>query len=305
MIKFQEVSKIFKKGIKGQEFKALDHVSFEINEGEVIGFLGANGAGKTTSIKIMMGLIQESTGQVTFDSTLISNEKRDFSKIGFFPERPYFPAHLTGMEFLYYMGELNNVNQDQIKESGHYWASKLEIDFALNRPLRDYSKGMLQRIGFVSSLLHNPDLLVFDEPLSGLDPVGRKQMKETIKEVGGRGKAVFFSSHILSDVEEVCDKVIILSKGKVIYSGKLKELMSQNEKNNYVLTVEVDRSFKFKTPIIKTLESSYGHQQIWVTRENHQSLIQEIVTSNLNLVELKKESYSLEEIVYSMRSEDD
>src|SRR5690606_11152061 len=147
---------------------------------------------------------------------------REFvKKLGYLPERPYFHPDLTGKEFIHYMAQLNDVPKSEIAQRALKWSQRLRIDHALERKLRTYSKGMLQRIGFVSCLIHEPELLILDEPVSGLDPVGRKEIKEVMRELHKEGKTIFFSSHIVSDVEEICHNLVVLDAGKRIYQGSV------------------------------------------------------------------------------------
>ena len=210
MLNFRNVTKSFKGELIAQPFVALDNVSFEVPTGSMVGFLGANGAGKTTSLKIIMDFIRADSGGVEFASEMGSSQSDIFKNVGFLPERPYFYPNLTGHEFLNFMGSLCDLSSFQINEQVKKWAERFRVEHALGRPLRTYSKGMLQRIGFLSTILHQPKFIILDEPLSGLDPIGRKELKEVIVEVHKQGKTVFFSSHIIPDIEEICDRVIFL-----------------------------------------------------------------------------------------------
>ncbi|MFG1482238.1 ABC transporter ATP-binding protein, partial [Halobacteriovorax sp. HFRX-1_3] len=232
MLVCHNISKSFKKDFWAKEFIALKNVNFELTEGKIVGFLGANGAGKTTLIKIILSFIKPNSGSVK----ILGNDWTDDNVrrlVGYMPERPYYYQNLTGLEFLYYCGELQEVSREIVDKNIEKWATKLEIKFALDRKIKGYSKGMLQRLGFVSVLLHNPRLIILDEPLSGLDPIGRKEFKDVIKEVNEEGVSVFFSSHIVNDVEEVCDDVVVLEAGEIIYNGPIKELVAKNTSNQF------------------------------------------------------------------------
>ena len=230
MIKVQNISKKFKTHFWDKEHLALNNVSFEINKGEVVGFLGANGAGKTTIIKIIMGFIKENKGSIIYKEGI--NRRLFLTKVGYVPERPFFYPYLKGLEFLEYMASLTDLDDDKLRTAIEYWGEKLLIKHALDKKIRDYSKGMLQRLGFLSAIIHGPDFLILDEPLSGLDPIGRKSFKDVINELNDQGVTIFFSSHIVSDVEEICSKVIVLDSGKVIYQGKISDLIDKNSSEN-------------------------------------------------------------------------
>lgn len=231
MITAQNIRKSFR-GQSGhfweKEIEILKGVTFEIKENRIVGFLGANGAGKTTFLKILMGFISQTSGEITFSPILGQKPKEIKSQIGYLPERPYFHQNLTGHEFIHYMGELNGLNKRQIREAIEKWADVFKIRFALDREIKKYSKGMLQRLGFLISLIHDPKIVILDEPLSGLDPLGRKELKDVLKELKDLGKTIFFSSHIVSDVEEVCDDVIFLNDGKIEYSGSVEEKLKDS-----------------------------------------------------------------------------
>ncbi len=284
MITFKNVTKIFKSELFTKPFQALDDLSFSVQEGKVTGFLGANGAGKTTSLKILMDFVRLTSGEVIFDKTLGNGNAEIFKNIGFLPERAYFYPHLTGEEFCHYMGGLQNLSSEVIKEKIAYWAPKFKIDFALERKIRTYSKGMLQRIGFLVTLLHDPKIIILDEPLSGLDPIGRKELKDIIIEVKELGKTVFFSSHIVSDVEEVCDRVIFIKDGKLVYEGEVQEILDKS--NSSVSEIKY-----FKDSEIKSIE---------VKSSDKNDEIKKIIESNFEIISVNNKRLTLEEIFYKV-----
>lgn len=259
MLEFDNVTKVFKSELLARPFCAIDNLSFTVDEGSIVGFLGANGAGKTTSIKIAMDFIRATGGKVAYRG-LGKTKTEIFGNIGFLPERPYFYPHLTGREFCFYMGELADMPKIDIKRGLNQWAPKFAIDFALDREIRSYSKGMLQRLGFLTAVLHDPKLIVLDEPLSGVDPIGRKELKDVVVEINKLGKTVFFSSHIVSDVEEICDKVVFLKEGRLVYQGKVDDIVANNirpvSKIRYVLngkTHSAQARDDEKSPVLKDL----------------------------------------------------
>jgi ABC-2 type transport system ATP-binding protein len=288
MIEVISVKKSFQTDFWTKPFWALDDVSFSVPEGKIVGFLGANGAGKTTSLKIILGFIKANSGSVLFNQKWGSNFSNILSHIGYLPERPYFYPHLTGNEFLHYMGKLNNLNNHEIKSSISKWAPRLRIDFALDRKIRNYSKGMLQRLGFVCSLIHNPDLIILDEPVSGLDPIGRKEIKDVISEINKEGKTIFFSSHIVPDVEEICDSVIFLEKGKLIYQGSIEKLIHDNQKSTYEL---------------KYLNKNTNQLEILqVDSNNKESCISDQIRLGNDIISFNRDKLSLEEIFYKVKN---
>lgn len=302
MLNFNQITKIFKTEVFGQPYTALKDVSFSIPEGSMVGFLGANGAGKTTSLKIIMDFIRADQGNVTFAESLGKTKMDVFRNIGFLPERPYFYPNLTGYEFLRFMGGLSEVPAAQINESIKKWAARFKIEYALGRHLRTYSKGMLQRVGFLATILHDPKLIILDEPLSGLDPIGRKELKDVIVEVHREGRTVFFSSHIVSDIEEICDRVIFLQEGKLVYDGPVAQLLHSAEGSDYQIKFKEPTGMDFSTPV-KSLEKLPGELTVATVHEsNKQRLLDELVKKDIEIVGLELIKPSLEEIFYHIRS---
>ncbi|MFA7244052.1 MAG: ABC transporter ATP-binding protein [Patescibacteria group bacterium] len=216
MIKISHVTKKYGKEI------IVDDLSLSIKEGTIFGFLGPNGAGKTTTLKIILSLIKDYDGIITIGGEMTMDAKTK-EKIGFMPEDPYFYDHLTGLEFLKFCGELFNYSRE--KNNGYYLniLDQVGLYDARSMMVRNYSKGMKQRLGLAQALVNDPDYIFLDEPLDGLDPIGRADIKNIIKGLKKRKKTVFFSSHILSDIEELCDEIGIINKGKLLYSGSVKK----------------------------------------------------------------------------------
>jgi ABC-2 type transport system ATP-binding protein len=301
MLKFKEVTKSFKSDIFVQRFVALDDVSFQVPTGSMVGFLGANGAGKTTSLKIIMDFIRADKGNVEFSNELGANLSDIFKNIGFLPERPYFYSNLTGHEFLKFMGQLSEVENLKIAESIKKWAPRFRIDHALNRHIRTYSKGMLQRIGFLATILHDPKFIILDEPLSGLDPIGRKELKDVIVDVHRSGKTVFFSSHIVPDIEEICDRVIFLKEGKLAFDGTVESLLNSGKGTDYLIKFKSEKKISFSTSIIGS-ESYPGHLQIIKVSDQFKTdLLREIYNQGLDIVGVELVKPSLEEIFYKQK----
>ena len=197
----------------------VENLSLSIPTGTVFGFLGQNGAGKTTTMKMIVGLAFADRGTITIGG-VSTNDISARNSIGFMPESPYFYDRLTGLEFLRFCGELF----DKKTVTPDYEALLRTVDMyeARHRAIRTYSKGMKQRLGFAQAMVNNPDYLFLDEPLDGLDPIGRKEIKTIIKALKQEGKTIFFNSHILYDTEELCDQIGILDKGSLLYSGPVK-----------------------------------------------------------------------------------
>ncbi|MES4784651.1 MAG: ABC transporter, partial [Nitrospiraceae bacterium] len=183
-----------------------------------------NGAGKTTTLKILLGLMQATSGKVGLLGRPV-NDVAVRRQVGFLPEAPYFYDYLTGKEFLFFYGRLAGLSQAELGPRIDYLLSLVGLSEAGNRQLRKFSKGMLQRVGLAQAIIHDPELVILDEPMSGLDPIGRKQIRDLILALRDQGKTVFFSTHIIPDVEMICDRVAIVMKGKLLAAGRVDELI--------------------------------------------------------------------------------
>ena len=224
LIVVRDLRKTFRIGFWGRRVEAVKGVSFEVRRGEIFGFLGPNGAGKTTTIKMLTGLIQPTAGEAfLFGARVPSAEAR--SRIGFLPENPYVYPYLTPREFVTLCGRLSGLTGSALADRTLSMLTRVGIAYAADRPVRRLSKGMLQRTGLAAALVADPELLILDEPMSGLDPVGRKEVRDIILDERSSGRTIFFSTHILSDVEAMCDRVTILREGKVVVSGALRKLL--------------------------------------------------------------------------------
>ncbi len=218
------LSKTFRIGVRRKLVRAVVDATFEVLRGEVFGFLGPNGAGKTTTIKVAMGLIRPTSGSVQiFGQPHDALEVR--RRVGYLPEHPYFYDYLKPVEILDFYGRLFGLDRGERRKRIGALLERVGLVGAENRTLRKFSKGMLQRIGIAQALVNDPDFVVLDEPLSGLDPVGRKQIRDLLGELRAEGKTLFFSTHILSDIELLCDKVAIINRGRIHSVGRLDELL--------------------------------------------------------------------------------
>jgi ABC-2 type transport system ATP-binding protein len=210
------------------KIEVLHNINLSIYEGEVFGFLGPNGAGKTTTMKAVLGILQPTTGGVLLfgkSPTDISVQKR----IGFMPENTYLYKYLTADEFLDFNGKFYDMPLDHLEKRKTEVLEKVGLIAARNKRLNTYSKGMLQRIGLAQAILHDPEVILLDEPMSGLDPVGRKMVKDLMLELKAAGKTLFFNTHILSDVEAICDSFAIIAQGKIVEHMQVKNLKTPLE----------------------------------------------------------------------------
>ncbi len=227
-IEFKEVTKVYRRRLAGQEVPALTHVSFEVGAGEVCAFLGPNGAGKTTSINILMGFLYADWGEIRVMG-YEPGDVRAKQKIGFVPENFAFYKHLNAEKLLRF--HLALAGGDMSKSEGLIRDLLFKVQLTGYEKLKigKYSRGMVQRLGIAQALLSDPQLLVLDEPTSGLDPAGRKEVKDLIHAMKNEGKTIFLSSHILSEVEQICDRAIIINKGRLVRMGSLNELLGTGD----------------------------------------------------------------------------
>ena len=213
---------------------AVRDVSFELQPGQVLGYLGPNGSGKTTSIKCLLGLIQPTEGSIRLFGQP-ATKARARARIGYLPEHPYFYDYLKPTEVLDYVGRLYGMDAAVRRKRIPQLLKRLGLGHAMNRTLRSFSKGMLQRCGIAQSLISDPDLLIYDEPLSGLDPIGRKELRDLLGELRGEGKSLFITTHVLSDIETICDSVVILDRGETVAQGRLDDLLRRDRMESAAL----------------------------------------------------------------------
>ena len=229
IIEIENLSKDYQTGFfKKKTVRALDSLTLSVRPGQIFGFLGGNGAGKTTTIKILMGLLFPSSGKARILGHDISDVKMH-NRIGYCPENPYFYDYLTARELMNYFGELFGLDKQKRRDRTEHLLDLVNLDDkARSRQLRKFSKGMLQRVGLAQALINDPEIVFLDEPMSGLDPIGRREIRELIASLRSEGKTVFMSTHILSDIEALCDEVAILRKGKLAATGNLQDLLEQS-----------------------------------------------------------------------------
>lgn len=229
IIEIENLTKDYETGFwKKKKTRALDGLTLQVESGQIFGFLGGNGAGKTTTIKILMSLIFPTAGSARILGADISSVKMH-ARIGYCPENPYFYDYLKASELMNYFGELFGFDAAKRKAKTEELLTRVGLDEKhWNRQLRKFSKGMLQRVGLAQALINDPEIVFLDEPMSGLDPIGRREVRELIAELRANGTTVFMSTHILSDIEALCDRVAILRKGKLAASGRLEDLLRES-----------------------------------------------------------------------------
>lgn len=237
-LQVRDLRKSFRRDVLSRKVQVLKGVEFSLEAGSITAFLGGNGAGKTTTIKCALSLLFPDSGEVLFfDDQPLTQEVK--ARIGFLPERTYFYEYLTGLEFLQFYGELSQkFSSRDVKSRALALLKRVDLESAADRRLRFYSKGMLQKIGIAQALIHEPELLILDEPMSGLDPDGRVAVTEIIADAAKGGAAVFFSSHLINDAEKICDRVVMLRGGRTVFEGEIEKLLAESQRGFLLQTVK-------------------------------------------------------------------
>lgn len=227
MIELQDVSKTY----NGNSYAVTD-LNLNIRDGEIFGFLGPNGAGKTTTIKMITGIISATKGNIKINGVDIHNEPLKAKKqFGFVPDSPDMFLRLKGIEYLNFMADVYDVSEKDRKDRIKNLSERFQMQSALNDQIQSYSHGMRQKIVIMGALIHNPEVWILDEPMTGLDPKSSYILKEMMREHTNSGKTVFFSTHVLEVAEKICDRVAIINKGKILFCGTLEEMREHFKEN--------------------------------------------------------------------------
>ena len=224
-LEIEQLTKDYEVGfVRKRRVRALDGLTLAVERGEIFGFLGANGAGKSTTMKLLMRLIYPTAGRAAILGRDV-NDVAMHARIGYLPEHPYFYDYLTAREFLEYCAELFGFTRQDCRQRAEELLTRVHLDEASwDKQLRKFSKGMLQRVGLAQALVNDPEIVFLDEPMSGLDPVGRREIRDLIASLRQHGTTVFLCSHILADIEVLCDRAAILQRGRLAHSGRLEDL---------------------------------------------------------------------------------
>jgi len=295
----RNIEKTFRIGFMRKRVEAVRGVSFEVKKGEIFGLLGPNGAGKTTTMKMLLGLIFPTKGELSiFGSSKPSPDV--MRRIGYLPENPYVYQYLKPHEFLDLCARLCGIPANERKKKADEILERVGLTHAIDRPIGRFSKGMTQRIGLAQALLHDPEVLILDEPMSGLDPIGRKQVRDLIVEEGKRGKTICFTSHILSDVEMLCDRVTIIHRGKVTAYGALKDLLKPEVRLTDIELAEVSDACVAALEAIGAQvaqASSQGRRHITMPGEEGARRVLEIALKHeARVVEVHEKRETLEDL---------
>jgi ABC-2 type transport system ATP-binding protein len=234
-ISVQRLTKDFRVGLRGVKLRAVDDLSLEIPRGEVFGLLGPNGCGKSTTLKIVLGLVSATAGEIRILGEPFASPAAR-GRTGFLPEAPYFHKFLSGRELVRYCAQLSGVPAEKLADAVEASLDLTAMTSAADRPVGTYSKGMLQRIGLAQAIVHDPELVILDEPTAGVDPVGSAAIGRMIRTMRDQGKTVVLCSHLLGQVEQVCDRVAIMDRGRLVLAGRVEDVLARRDQ--HVLTVD-------------------------------------------------------------------
>ncbi len=243
VLEVKGLRKTFHIGFFRKRVDAVRGTSFSVKRGEIFGLLGPNGAGKTTTIKAILRLIFPTEGEIRIFGRA-ANDREAAKRVGYMPENPYIYQYLKPIEFLDLCGRLMGLPKRERRLRAEEMIDKVGLRHAVDRPIGKFSKGMMQRVGLAQAILHDPELLVLDEPMSGLDPIGRKEVRDILLEQRARGKTLLFTSHILSDVELLCDRVVIMQQGEITSEGEVHDLLESAGRRVEIRLSRASRALK-------------------------------------------------------------
>ena len=300
-IRIEGLTKQFRSGWPGRPpATVLEGLSLSVRRGEIYGFLGPNGSGKTTTIKVLLGLIRATTGTVELLGKPVGDVPTR-RRIGFLPEAPYFYDYLTAEEFLTFYGHLAGLGQSVLATRVPSLLEVVGLAEAGTRQLRKFSKGMLQRVGLAQALIHDPELVILDEPMSGLDPIGRKQVRDLILGLREQGKTVFFSTHIIPDVEMICDRVGVIVKGRLLTTGRVDELVSHGHTHSVEIVcqgITVDDIPSIKDAASRVLQRDQQALIVLAGPDRLDEMVAVIRQHGGRLVSVTPQKRSLEELFF-------
>ena len=288
MLKVEKVTKFY------GTLKAVDNLSFEVNNGEIFGLLGLNGAGKTTTFRMIMGLIDDYSGNITLDGEKINYNITD--KIGFLTEERSLLTKMTVYDQVMFYGILKGMKENSIKEKLDYWLKRFDIIEYKNKKIKELSKGNQQKIQFICSIIHEPKLLILDEPFSGLDPINVELFKNIILEYKNKGTSIIFSSHRMEHVEMFCEKLVVLVKGKSVLSGYLKEIKDEYKKKNIIVSGDIDKTKIKKLDGVINIEENKDEYIIKIKNNSYVTKLFKEISKYDNITKFVVEDASLNEI---------
>lgn len=296
MIELKSICKTYKPGLIKRRVQAVSDISLTINEGEVFGLIGPNGAGKSTTIRMLVGLIRPDKGSIFFLGNSLASPPIQVT-IGYLPENPYLYDHLTLLELLNFCGKTSGLSSEQINVRGQKLMGKLNLLEAQKRPLRTFSKGMLQRAGICFALLHDPSIVILDEPMSGLDPIGRKMVFDLVVELKQQGKTIFFCSHILNDVERLCDRIGLIHRGRLIKEFECQSFVQKAGDTIFLKTETLSQAQELHVSALGVTTRAEGDGQLLaIAGDRYFEISSYLQQSNIGVTGCRSEWMTLEDM---------
>ncbi|MES2606011.1 MAG: ATP-binding cassette domain-containing protein [Pseudomonadota bacterium] len=279
-------------------FKAVDNLSFTIPEGVVFGLLGRNGAGKTTTIRMLMNIYEPDSGEIRFRGARVGQQFRD--KVGYLPEERGLNTRLRVLDTLLYLAELKGATGPKVKEKAMHYLERFELADRAKNKVQELSKGNQQKIQFISTILHEPDFIILDEPFSGLDPVNTNLFKDIILELKQQGRAIIFSTHLMDFAEKMCDRIALVDHGKLLLSGALAEVKKRFSSRNVILHYDGNIGFLQHRPYVVKVQDFGNYSGVEVRdRDDIQQLLSDLVYAGVKIRKFDANDISLHEIFLS------
>jgi len=306
VVRVQGVVKDFRPGFGLRRKRVLHGVTFEVQEGEIFGFVGPNGAGKTTTLKILMGLIRPTEGSASILGCDVA-ESGFRNQIGFLPENPYFYPFLTAREILDFYARLCGVDSARRAARVDELLEVVNLSSAADARLRTYSKGMLQRVGVAQALVNDPEVVFFDEPMSGLDPIGRKEIRDVLLSLRAAGKTVFMTTHILHDVEMICDRVAIIVKGAIRHQGCIEDFLPDSTVSTDIVLSQLpaDVAVEMEEDFSVEMRGLGERVELTVAEKQVGDVLEAALASGAHVVSVIPHRGSLEEVFLSAVQEEE
>ncbi len=304
IVRVENLVKDFRPGLGLRRKRVLHGISFEVQEGEIFGFVGPNGAGKTTTLKILMGLIRADEGRASILGSDVG-ETAFRRHVGYLPENPYFYDYLTGRELLHFYARLSGVTAGRRAGRVDALLRLVGLSHASDARLRTYSKGMLQRVGIAQALVHEPKVIFLDEPMSGLDPIGRKEVRDLILRLRNEGKTVFMSTHILPDVEMTCDRVAIIVNGRIRHESAIDQIFADSEREADLVLANLPPEIPGQLEEVfgVTLRGHGDRIEVRVREKDVQGVLQSALAVGAQVISVTPHRVSLESIFLNVVEE--
>lgn len=301
-VDINNLTKTYRSGFKREQVKAVDRLSLSIQKGSVMGLIGPNGAGKTTTIYCMLGLLIPDSGSISLLGEP-PRSKKAHKRMGFQSEIFHTHEFLKPEKVLEFYGRLSGMEEASLQKELDYQLGRLGLNHARDQKVKSFSKGMKQRLGIAQALIHDPDLLILDEPFTGLDPEGRSLIADIVEEEKEKGKTIFFSSHILSDIERLCDKVTMIQKGEVVLSGNMKDITSTKDRWIIKVTGWKDAFESKVNPLTNKIQKNATLTTLICGSDNKKELLQYLMNLPVDIVRIRPQTKSLEELYLQIDEE--